>query len=317
MASSPRDQYVNSFLRGLAILAVVIIHTQGSVHGGFWLGSPTWRLFTFTDQLSRMCVPLFVALSGYGFWQKYQGVELKPWEFIKRQAGKLLPLYLLASVIAYGVLYWLYYRHTSGPLPSLWLQIASGEADYQMYFVPMIFQLYILFPWLRLLVERFRWSSLIIAGLFQGILYYLYSIHGLPGPINNYLGSDQQEYVWFFTWIFYFILGMHLPDLITWFSSSLSRVWILTAVTILSWLTVSWMAMSHILGGLDPVEALRFTRVEMLFYATSMIVFLFVVSYRTSDRLQSLFKPVTYLGNYSYPIYLFHTLALRAIFAII
>jgi surface polysaccharide O-acyltransferase-like enzyme len=317
MTSSPRDQYVNSFLRGLAILAVVIIHTQGSVHGGFWIGSPTWRVFTFTDQLSRMCVPLFVALSGYGFWQKYQGVELKPWEFIKRQAEKLLPMYIAASVIAYGILYYFYYRHASGPLPSLWLQTLTGEADYQMYFVPMIFQLYLLFPWLRLLVQKFRWSSLIVAGLFQGVLYYLYSTHSLPGVINNFLGSDQQEYVWFFTWIFYFILGMHLPDIITWFGSSLKRIWGLTVATTASWIGVSVMAMGHILGGLDPVEALRFTRVEMLVYASLMIVFLFVVSYRTSDRLQSLLRPFTYLGNYSYSIYLFHTMVLRTIFAFI
>ncbi len=303
MASSPRDQQVNNFLRGLAILAVVIIHTQGSVHGGFWIGSPTWRIFSFTDQLSRMCVPLFVALSGYGFWQKYQGRELKAWEFIWRQATKLLPMYLVASVITYGILYYFYYRHASGPLPSLWLQIVTGQADYQMYFVPMIFQLYLLFPWLRILVQKFRWSSLALAGLFQGVLY----------SFSTHLGSDQQQYVWFFTWIFYFILGMHLSAIGSWFASSLRRTWALVAVAVTTWVIISFSAMSQMTRGVDPIVALRFTRVELLLYAGLAICALFVLT----ARAKSFAKPLIATGRVSYYLYLYHTLALRAIFAFI
>lgn len=306
MTSSPRDQYVNNLLRGIAILGVLVIHVQSSVHGGFWLGSATWRLFTFLDQLSRLCVPLFVALSGYGFWQKYQGVELKPWEFIKRQASKLLPLYLAYSALAYGVMYFTSYRYLS-PLPSFFLQVLTGQADYQLYFVPMIFQLYLLFPWLRLLVQKFRGYSLAVAAIFQVGLY----------SVSSHLGSDQQQYVWFFTWIFYFILGMHLPEAIAWFNRSLKGVWGITIASLVAWLTVSWLAMVQIGSGVDPIVALRFTRIEILVYATLTVICLFVLGYRASDRVVRATKPFTYLGNYSYPIYLFHTMVLRAIFAFI
>jgi peptidoglycan/LPS O-acetylase OafA/YrhL len=306
MASTPRDQYVNNLLRGLAILGVLVIHFQSSIHGGFWLNSGTWRIFTFLDQLSRLCVPVFVALSGYGFWQKYQGVELKPWEFIQRQAGKLLPLYFTASAFAYAVLYFVSYRY-SRPLPSFFLQVLTGQADYQLYFVPMIFQLYLLFPWLRLLVKKFRWTSLVLAAIFQAGLYL----------ISSHLGSDQQQYIWFFTWIFYFVLGMHLPEIIPWFTSSLRRVWGLSLLSVAAWITVSGLAMVQIESGIDPIVALRFTRIEILVYATLAVVCLFVLGYLASDRAVRFTRAFTYLGNYSYPIYLFHTMVLRAIFAFI
>ena len=305
----------NSFLRGLAISAVVAIHFLASFDNIYRLSNHNWYIFTSIDQLSRFSVPLFVALSGYGFWEKYLHANLRVWNFIYGQASKLLPIYLLASLTSYIVFLIIPTWRVASTPSSFLLQIMTGRADYQLYFIPMIFQLYLLFPLLRKLVQKFPWSSLLFAGVFELGLYYVLTVQDLPATISKYLVSDQQQYLWFFTWIFYFILGMHMGKIVTWFRHSLVRKLVLFITTTGSLLFVVSNAISQMSFGLDPIIALRFTRIDVLIYATFTIMSLFVLSSLLQNRAKSITHNLIKIGSVSYPVYLFHTLVLRLIFA--
>lgn len=309
------EQSKNNYLRGLAIVAVITIHLLASFDNIYRLTNHNWYIFTVIDQLSRFSVPLFVTLSGYGFWEKYLHTNLRVWNFIYRQASKLLPLYLLASLVSYIVFLIIPTWRVASTPSSFLVQIMTGRADYQLYFVPMIFQLYLLFPLLRKLVQKYPWSSLISAGVFELSLYYIFTMQDLPQQLSKYLASDQQQYVWFFTWIFYFILGMHLARIVAWIRYSAIRVFALFVTTTLSLILVSSNAISNLSSGLDPIIALRFTRIDILIYATFTIMSLFVLSSLIQNRAKSVTHKFIKIGTVSYPIYLFHTLVLRLIFA--
>lgn len=296
----------STYLRGIAILAVLAIHVLAGIPGIHRPDFSHWQLFTIIDQLARFCVPLFVALSGFGFWEKYQDKDLKFWSFIKRQGNKLLPLYLLVSVLSYIIFFFIPTWRVVGTPDSFLVQLISGRSDYHLYFVPMIFQFYLLFPFLNSVVKRYRWSSLIVSAIFQLGLYLILSQSVLPEAISKYLGTDQQQYFWFFSWIFYFVLGMHLSSIVSWLKSSRASQYLLLTVTLISSFLLIRDATTHIYLGIDPIIALRFTRPIVLLYTTSVILSLFTFIKASSSRL----------GSLSYPIYLFHTLILRLIFEI-
>jgi surface polysaccharide O-acyltransferase-like enzyme len=313
---------VNAVLRGLATLAVIAIHVLANIPHIFQTTSPFWSDAVWLDQFSRFSVPLFVMLSGYGFWQKYQSGELKVWQFWYRQAAKLLPLYVLASLIFYVIFLFVpQWRDPEVPRSFL-VQLLTGKADYQLYFVPAIFQLYLLFPLLRQAVQKLPWVTLLIAGGFQ---IWLYSLYSSPTPnafIVKYLLTDQQQYIWFFTWIFYFILGMHLPKIVSWLETRKRKIAGLIMLAGLSLSIVVTRAQQDMLRGIDPIIVLRSTHVDTLFYSVFMSLLLFTVFYslrlppQKRRRRWLILKPLLWIGQYSYPIYLFHAMGLRMLFSI-
>jgi surface polysaccharide O-acyltransferase-like enzyme len=65
-------------LKGLAIGAVVLIHTVNMLIGHALPNSQFWNVLVVFDQILRFCVPLFVALSGYALASKYQSKNINP-----------------------------------------------------------------------------------------------------------------------------------------------------------------------------------------------------------------------------------------------
>lgn len=302
MTTNVVSPYDSSILKGLAIVAVITIHTLSSLENIYTLTNPALYLAVSLDQMARFSVPLFVALSGYGFWQKYDGQSPSLGSFLLRQTSKLIPLYFIASLISYLTFYFIPAWRDPTVTQSFITQFLTGKADYHLYFVPMIFQLYLLFPILRHFVRKYRWTSLVLVGLLQiGIYHYLAS---------SSLLSDQQTYTWFFTWIFYFILGMHLSDISSWLIAKLPRIMALISATVMSWAWASNLSFSSIQSGIDPIFATSFTRIETLSYASCAVITCFVLaSLRT--RHTRLTRLLSKIGDISYPLYLFHALALR------
>ncbi len=120
-----------NLLKGFAILAVVAIHVINVFIGR----NPS--LINF-DQFLRFSVPLFTALSGLALAKKYL-VKLEIKNFYQSRLLKLLPLYILWSAI-----YWLVTRQ-------------SFPFEYHLYFVPMIFQAYLIFPFILPIIRKLPW----------------------------------------------------------------------------------------------------------------------------------------------------------------
>lgn len=133
------------FLRGVAILMVVAIHTFGQ-GGGF--DTPGAVLRTLLRQIEGCAVPVFLAISGFFLARK----ALDTWEerrcFWKRQVPKVyvpmvlwsLPFFafslLTASTLSTDVL-----------LGQVLLLLCGGCSIY--YFIALIVQCYLLLPWIR------------------------------------------------------------------------------------------------------------------------------------------------------------------------
>lgn len=311
--ATPRRD-TDAFLRGLAICCVITIHFLSSLKISPYVTGATYQLFAVSiDQLGRVAVPLFVVLSGYGLMMKYQHSELRWKEFLQKRVWKLIPLYVLWSYIFWFVFLVIPQWRPTSEMKPFFGQLLFGNADYHLYFVPMIFQLYLLFPFLLPIVKKWPYQLLVIVGVFQVGFYELVAHQMTNQPGTSFFQSDQKQYVWFFCWIFYFILGMCLPKILSVFKAYSSARWIALAAWVLSGCWVAVSALYTINHGTDPLVALRFTRVQVMVYATCCTLALFLLL----DKSRPLPKLLVFLGVNSYLIYLSHTLLLRIVFLFI
>lgn len=316
---NPRQQKGESelILRGVAILTVVGVHFLAGLPAVSYTASQFQPITILMDQLSRISVPIFVAISGFGLTLKYQDQAFHWIEFWRRRVLKLLPLYVIWSLIFYLVFSYIPQWRAASVPQSFITQLLTGKADYQLYFVPMIFQLYLLFPLLLKLLAKKPTIILSLVFLFQIGVFAFYSLTADPDNYEQYLLSDQQQYVLSISWVFYFVLGMYLAKKQAFLRSKKFFAWLALALGLVAvgWATVT--GLQQINGGLDPIIALRFTRWPILVYASSALVFLLIYR-RATVGLPKMFKrPMLFLGQHAYGIYLSHTLFLRILFSVL
>ena len=304
-----RDSHI---LKGLAILGVVLVHLLAQYPSNIFYGARNDRLFiVILDQLSRFSVPLFIAISGYGFAMKYHDSTVIFGKFLLSRIQKLIPLYIFWSAVFWIVLPLVPAWNTpdGGPTPYLH-QLVFGYADYQMYFVPLIFQLYVLFPiiWKSFRKHPALWLAL---GMSTQVIAYSWFTHNIQAaPKDWQLFSSSMQYLIWVSWVGYFFLGMWLanPDHIRKLRKLPTAVWGVLAVILAGISIYSSLVAIH--QGTDPLMALRFTRWSVLAYASITIVLgiLFFTKYQLPALISSILNTI---GKHSYLIFLSHTLAIR------
>ena len=296
-------------LKALAIGAVILIHTTSTSFQFYPPNSKTWITLVSIDQILRFSVPLFVALSGYLLALKYLQNPLSLKEFFKRRVFRIFPPYLFWTLIIF--LYLRLLTQEPNPHFPLWEIILLGKADYHLYFVPMIFQLYLLFPLILKAYKKSFQITLFSALAIQSAFYTITTLAGLNLIKFNFKFDDQLQYILPITWIFYFVLGIFLAD------SSLSKK---------VQKTTKFISLSFLLGGLilsiaDTLStfgltqnlniATRSTRFPVLIYATGAISTAFVYKDLLLKIPRHIFSTLKWFGQRSYSIYLLHTIVLR------
>lgn len=296
-----------NLFKALAVIAVILIHTTGTYLAAYApKNSLDWNFYLAFDALLRPSVPLFVFLSGFGLARRYAKQKLHFKEFFSRRVVRIIPSYLFWSAIIYVSIKFFEPPAAQNANP-LWKVFLFGRADIHLYFVPMIFQLYLLFPLLLPLVKKLGKLAVVVALVWQILEYsYIGLRTEVPYPA---VPTDQQQYLRFFTWIFYFLLGIYLainfPSLKAAIVKRKNLIFALLLFA-LSWTIVDSFRLNAL--GADQIVATRFTRLPVLLLATS-------VSFITAIPLPlgKITALLSRLGPPSYQIYLLHTLVLRLV----
>lgn len=274
---------INIF-KGLAMIAVIILHIIPILYN-FLSPYPPFSsqayFLIILDQFCRFCVPMFILVSSYLLTTNYLLHTTNPIEFYQRRLFKLLPLYFLWWVL---------------------IKLTWGNAGYHLYFVPLIFQLYLLFPFLFFLVKKFPVIFTLLILIFQ--LYFLQFLSTTGWP-------DQKQYLYFPSWIFYFVFGivlsLHEEKFRKW------RVFPLLAVGATFYLIVT-SAFSMITHGANILNITFFTRLPIFFYAASFCLTAILWKEKLFLLPKKIFAFLELFGRQSYLVYLCHTILLRVIF---
>jgi peptidoglycan/LPS O-acetylase OafA/YrhL len=309
-------------LRGLAMLGVIWLHAQASLPG-LIVYSPEWRwIFAILDQILRFCVPVFIACSGYALAHKYAHHAFSSSTFWRKRAWPLLPVYLtwsfglivlLQLVPAWSQAAW------SWTLPNIWRVVWSGAADYHLYFIPLLLQLYVWF-WAK---EAFKipaawWIG--ASALLQIFIFWLIAYDLVPSSWS-FFQSDQGQYWWFGSWAWYLSLGWWLGNFAATHQDGIDaekrrKYKIAILITgAMACLDAGW----QIRSGIDPIDALKFTRWPVFLYATSWILYGLSAPVSTVQQpghilLARTRHAVAWIGHHSLIIFLGHTVALRILF---
>jgi len=148
-----------SILRAFGALSVIAIHTT-SVFGQFEKYSFPCTFLGIINTFCNYDVPLFLFLSVYLLTSNYlKKDELKLSEFYKKRFLKTIPIFIL-----YVIIYYFYLKlnnkqlitFSENPLHFFSSYLLQGSIYHHLYFMPIIFQLYILFPAIYFFTKKLK-----------------------------------------------------------------------------------------------------------------------------------------------------------------
>lgn len=158
------------------MLSVVMIHTSTKIldySNNNLLAEP---LSLFLNQSSRFAVPVFFLISAFALELNYPQ-SFTYFSYLKKRFSRLFLPYFFWSIIYYFIIY---PRNTH----SFFSVIFTGDASYQLYFIPTLLIFYLIFPLLHRYIQFLTCKSVfVILCLCQILLLSIdYYWHPLPFP---------------------------------------------------------------------------------------------------------------------------------------
>ncbi len=178
------------FLRILAILAVVMIHTTILLIQTAHHDIATIPFTFFLNQMAIFAVPLFFLISGFVLELNYKNLDYKT--YFKKRASRIIIPYVFWSFF-----YFLAFPATIPPHTSFLLLLLTGNTAYQLYFIPAIIVLYICFPVLHRYYSILSQKKVIIPCILIEILLQRVDYFFGPFPIGSVLRVTLLSFVLF------------------------------------------------------------------------------------------------------------------------
>jgi surface polysaccharide O-acyltransferase-like enzyme len=308
------------FLRVIASVSVVIAHC---IH--FWVEDfyaardflSVSYFSTIIDQFTRFTVPLFFFLSGFGLTLQFRGKPIELGRYYRFRLAKILAPFLLWSLLT-GL------RHLEFIQSMPWSSDPGGTwktflrflfldgFDYQYYFLIVIFQFYLVYPFLYKL-GRSRW--------FMGLFLLLHL--GFMSPVETYLDiwglalPKIHPNLLIFHW-FYCFAGIHaaynkdfLAGLLTrWSSRKVLGFWIVTVALL------NFEFLMNIQNAKYLYDADHFNRWAVVLYCLSSLMLFMKVKSKVAERVYG--NPrwrflFTHVAPFTFFVYLAHTHVLRVV----
>lgn len=305
MMNSPQEKsffYEINFIRALACLLIVMVHVSAQfaqANGGDFT-SYTY----FWNQIARFGTPIFAVIGGFLLFNQYRKREFLLSRFAASRITKVLFPFLFWSI------FYIIYKdivglrafpslETPGEIIDFIYVFVRGETNYHLYFMSVVLQFYILFPFLIKASKSFnRYLLLFILAFIINFLLVRY--HPVLG--NSYVDMIISERSFLFRWIFFFMIG----GMLSYFWTPIMK-WVTqykrTSISI-GFLILAFGALEYLIqGSVGSNRESNFFNIPMLFLAGASL-------YLICGRLPRLQHAVVSLGNLSLGIYLIHPFVL-------
>lgn len=293
--------------RLIAAICVVIIHLSASAMVKFQTGSTLQLLVSMINALALFAVPAFIAISGLTTQLSYQTRSFKLGEFYEK---KLLTLVL--PYIIWTVIYHLYVSHLTGAPFNLMLllnQLFYGTAFYHLYFMPIIFQFYLLYPlffWLSKRVPDYvlLGGSLVLFVLYLGRAFPLFSHATLPWPTKAELKYADR---FFMSYLPFYTLGLVLANNLALFKRKLGLI---LAVSLPLYLLSEY---SHMVGRVDyfVFQKNPSWQLPLAWEISSFFAIILLLTALIQFKAHGNFpKWISTISGYTFTLYLAHPLIL-------
>jgi probable poly-beta-1,6-N-acetyl-D-glucosamine export protein len=305
------------YLRAFAILAVISIHVSSCFTS---MERATFLTFFYmsVDTISHFAVPLFVCISGFVLFNKYQGsYSLR--RFYKKRFLSVIPQYLFFTAIALLFSYCgsLFLQAPwKRSLSDIMYQIFMGTAFFHLWFFVLIIQLYALYPVIERIFEKFNEK-----GRLMLLFIILYGIR-ITLPI---LSMKEGTLLWtstlFLGYLFYFVLGMYVRSLPAQYAplSKASEYFPLLffVVMVSTLLGTAEYYMTNFSTGFGVPVTLISAMVNPFYYVCIFVLCVYSALKISEVNHNIWVKLLLFTGNFSFGIYLVHAFILMILLSII
>ena len=268
------------FIRGIAILMVVAIHTYGA--GNFESINGTIRIIS--RQILNCAVPIFLALSGFFLGCKTFDNKYGIIQFWGKQITKVyIPCIIWSlpwSILAIGL-----GESIEMQLIKIFLCACSIY-----YFIALIIQYYLLLPFLQKYPKRNLSISIIISTISILIVTYLNYIKGLSLPLIVYAGP-------FIVWFVFYMLGVYYSQKSRNYSLSIAIV--ITIGGFLLECVETYYLNTYFTSGVG-------IKLSAFIYSYGIILLILHPNTQASYKENIFNSVIVYIGKISFGIYLTH-----------
>ncbi len=307
--------YQIDLFRILTFACVIMVHVvSGSAGPEDVVSNGLQVLLHFTREA-------FFALTGFVLIYQYMNRPVSAVAFWRRRFTLIGIPYLAWSVFywAYSIYLNVYPGESFGR--SLWrlvFEIATGQAWYQMYFLLVSMQVYLLFPLLMKLLRategHHRWVLAVSAVLQLAFLYWWVNPPTLSGTAASLW---VHLYIWVFPYQFYILLGA----IAAWHFEAMERivrrfgVWFVVGAVVTTVLAeLDYLRSTHL--GMPPSTASDiFLPHLMAFFILTIAGQYALCTWWNAHRRDGSFvsRAVTWGSDRSFAVFLLHPLALQLI----
>lgn len=290
-------QYIRSIdsLRILSILAVIAVHTTTRTLEAARFDLAGYPLTIFMNQIARFAVPLFFMISGFVLEAAYQG-GIDYLSYFKKRFVKIAAPFIFWSAIYY---LFVYTKNTDNFIRVL----LTGNASYQLYFIPSLCIFYLAFPLLHK-IYAFLSKWWILAAILGSQTWFLYQDYFIKG----YRYSDPIRIT--LLAYFFFIIGMvasHKRDQLNEFVHKLK--FILLPITVLAGIYVFWEGRSGFLATGNYLTYYSQWRPSVLIYT----LLLGLTFFHLFEKSHLQFSIIDKLSKLSFFVFFVHVIVLEVI----
>lgn len=284
-------------MRAFAICFVVGVHICGPL---FEVKSSWWTACIF-DSAGRICVPLFVMISGLLLLDPKRIERESTWDFMRGRIAKIVVPFAFWSAVYLG------FRACNGEsfAAANWGRIASSPAYFHLEFVYHLLGLYLATPILRRFLAAAPRSEIVyfIALWLVGSSIYplIQKFAGGAPPIVFVIATNYAGY---------YVLGYALKDIRL---DKVSRLWAIAALCTCVALTAIATALVTDANAATVIDETFFVCTTPLVAAMATLWFLLFQSINTepsSGTAKHLKAAIKSLSAASFTIYLIHPLVI-------
>lgn len=150
-------QEINSiyYIRIMAMLMVVLVHTTAQIFHLFEPFTYQHQFYHFINRIIRVESSLFIMLVGIVFFYNYRTRVLTKDVF--KSYFKKRVTYIIIPYIVWSVFYEFFNVHLGARafvLEEAWHRLLNGESHYQLWFIYLIVQFYLVFPIILVIVRH-------------------------------------------------------------------------------------------------------------------------------------------------------------------
>lgn len=297
------------YIRALAILAVVAIHTTGS-----WeLVRPLTKTALFAlviNELSVFAVPFFFLVSGIVLFSSYESSSII--NFYKKRLRSILLPYLFFSII-YEIFKSVYFNThlTSNRFVS---DIALARSYYHFWFFLVLIYYYLLYPFLckfYLVIRKNRNLNISVC-----ILFFFLPLIWKRFEIANNLQKFGSEYLIteFFRYLIFIYLGIIIYNNYHSYINIVNRrniIWLLL-ISLSAVLLIIYPVYLSVNHEFDFLRIEQYYRIYSAVFLPAYVLPLFLISlsvfYHMLGRINPVKKLFKIIGDFSLGIYMIHML---------